>query len=286
MKVAVTGASGFIGRHVLAALAHLPDIEVIASARSVNPPAYLPKGFTYIPFDIADRSMNAYDALGAPDILMHLAWGGLPNYRSSHHFEEELPRQYAFLKSMVENGLGSLLITGTCYEYGMSYGPLTEDRTGEPTNAYAFAKIALLNQLLLLKSQQTFGLSWARLFYSYGEGQAPSSLLPLIEAAVARGDARFAMSGGEQLRDYLPAPVVAEYLTRLALQNTDPGIVNICSGEPMSIRRLVETQRASRGWNIEFDYGHYPYPDYEPMAFWGDPSKLEKLLKNCQLADG
>lgn len=48
------------------------------------------------------------------------------------------------------------------------------------------------------------------------------------------------------------------------------GIINCCSGRPISIRRPVEEQIARRGGMIEFEFGYYPYPEYEPMAFWGD----------------
>jgi nucleoside-diphosphate-sugar epimerase len=278
VKIAVTGAGGFIGRHVLTALTHYPDVSVVATSRSANAPGFLPKNFDYVSLDIAEAGSSTYTALGTPDVLIHLAWGGLPNYQSNHHFEEELPQQYAFIKALVNAGLPSVLVSGTCYEYGMTSGCLSEDQVGEPTNAYAFAKISLHRQLLLLKAQRPFALTWARLFYSYGEGQAPSSLLPLLMAAVANGDKRFAMSGGEQLRDYLAVETVADYLAKLALMNTDPGAVNICSGERVSIRRLVEQQKALHGWDIEFDFGKYPYPDYEPMAFWGDVEKLNNML--------
>jgi nucleoside-diphosphate-sugar epimerase len=277
VKIAVTGATGFVGRHVLKALAAREGISVTATARSPVPPDFLPPAFDYMPMDIAVADAEAYQKLGSPDVLIHLAWDGLPNYRSDHHVDDELPKQYAFIKALVDAGLPSLLVSGTCYEYGMQSGALTEDMTGEPSNVYAQAKIALHQQLLQLKTQQTFNLTWARLFYSYGEGQAASSLLPLIQAAVAKGERTFAMSGGEQLRDYLPIAAVADYLVQLALKDADPGTVNICSGEPISIRRLVEEQKALHGWDIEFDFGQYPYPDYEPMEFWGDAGKLNEI---------
>jgi nucleoside-diphosphate-sugar epimerase len=278
VKIAVTGASGFVGRHVLAALAECPAVSVMATSRSAHEPEFLPRGFGYVPFDIATADSATFQRLGAPDVLIHLAWGGLPNYRSNHHFEEELPRQYTFIKAMLDGGLRSILVSGTCYEYGMTSGALAEDQVGEPSNAYAFSKIALHQQLMLLKAQQPFGLTWARLFYSYGEGQADSSLLPLLKAAVGKREKRFAMSGGEQLRDYMPIEAVADYLVKLAVKDADPGAVNVCSGEPISIRRLVEEQKASHRWDIKFDFGKYPYPDYEPMAFWGNATKLKKIL--------
>ncbi|HOP41549.1 MAG TPA: hypothetical protein PLI53_10955, partial [Geobacteraceae bacterium] len=56
------------------------------------------------------------------------------------------------------------------------------------------------------------------------------------------------------------------------------GIVNACSGNPVSVRRLVEERITARGSSIRLNLGYYPYPDYEPMAFWGDTRKLSRLL--------
>ena len=86
------------------------------------------------------------------------------------------------------------------------------------------------------------------------------------------------MSGGEQLRYYLPAAEVAQHLVALALGGADCGIVNLCSGRPTSVRALVEGWIAQNRWAITPALGHYPYPDHEPMAFWGDRRKLDRCL--------
>ena len=49
------------------------------------------------------------------------------------------------------------------------------------------------------------------------------------------------------------------------------GSINLGSGRPVSVRSLVTAWIAQNGWNITPKYGELPYPDYEPMAFWGDP---------------
>jgi len=281
MKVAVTGASGFIGRHVLNALAERGATKIVAVSRKVF--NELPKTARHVALDIADASEADYERLGRPDVLLHLAWGGLPNYLSLHHFERELPAQYHFLRAMVAAGLPSLLVTGTCYEYGMMSGELVEDATLPPSNPYAYAKVALRRQLQFLKAQQPFNLTWARLFYMWGEGQAPTSIYPLLRAAVARGDASFPMSRGEQLRDYLPVTEVAEALAALA--GRDAGTVNICSGRPVSIRSLVEGWIAENHWSIKPELGRYPYPNYEPLAFWGSRSKLDATLNRQASTD-
>jgi nucleoside-diphosphate-sugar epimerase len=103
----------------------------------------------------------------------------------------------------------------------------------------------------------------------YGEGQNPNSLLTMLDQAIQRGDPSFNMSGGEQLRDYLPVTEVATRLVKLLEHPELSGVINICSGAPISVRRLVENRIAERDASIKLNLGSYPYPDYEPMAFWG-----------------
>jgi dTDP-6-deoxy-L-talose 4-dehydrogenase (NAD+) len=276
MKIAVTGASGFIGRAVLAALSRR-GIGAVACARS-NLDAIAAFGHQAVAMDLHNAPADAFAQLGRPDVLIHLAWAGLPNYRSLHHVESELPAQYCFLRGLVEAGLPSLVVAGTCFEYGMQSGPLHEDLPTRPGNPYGFAKDALRRELEFLKAAQPFVLTWARLFYLHGEGQAETSLLPQLRKAVAAGEKVFNMSGGEQLRDYLAVDEAAGHLVSLAIASRDVGPVNVCSGRPVSVRRLVEGWIRDNGWTIGLNLDHYPYPDYEPMAFWGERRKLDDIL--------
>jgi len=277
MKVAVTGASGFIGRHVLEELAKHP-VDVVAVVRNTARRIQAGPRVQVVRVDLASPPPAAFAAMGRPDVLIHLAWGGLPNYRSLHHLETELPDQYRFLADLVKEGLPAAVITGTCLEYGMQSGPLGETLEARPNNPYGYAKDALRRQLQFLRSAHPFALTWARLFYMYGEGQAENSLLPQLKRAVERGESRFAMSGGEQLRDFLPVKDVAASLVALALRKADIGVVNVCSGKPVSIRTLVEGWLRENGWNIQLNLGQYDYPEHEPMAFWGDRAKLDAFF--------
>jgi dTDP-6-deoxy-L-talose 4-dehydrogenase (NAD+) len=278
VKVAVSGATGFIGRHVVAALENA-DVETILLAR---PAAQLPESWQrhrVARIDVHAPPAHAFDVLGAPDVLIHLAWSGLPNYRSLHHFEHELPAHYALLKALVEQGLGAMVVAGTCFEYGMQSGPLDEAKDAQPDNAYALAKDALRRQLEALQAQRPFALTWARLFYLHGEGQAETALWPQLKRAAEAGAPTFPMSGGEQLRDYLPVAQAASHLVGLATKRRGYGVVNVCSGEPVSVRVLVEGWIAAHGWSIRPELGRFPYPAHEPMAFWGDATKLRRSLQ-------
>ena len=278
LKVAVTGASGFVGRHVLKTL-RAADVDVVAVTRTPQKLADQVDRVKVVQLDVGESDRNVFTLLGQPDVLIHLAWGGLPHYHSSHHYETELPQNYTFLRKMITSGLSHLVVAGTCLEYGMQAGKLSEEMICSPANSYAFAKHALGRQLTFLQSHITFSLTWARLFYTYGEGQADSSLWSQLNSALARNEQTFDMSGGEQLRDFLPIEKMARYLVALAFKRSDVGVINICSGKPISIRALVEEWIAESRKAIALNLGRYPYPDYEPMAFWGSAEKLHRTLE-------
>lgn len=285
LRVAVTGASGFIGRHILAELA-TRAVDIIAVTRSASRISGQTGVVNIVEMDIAQADTDSYDRLGRPDVVIHLAWDGLPNYHSLHHFETELPRQYRFLAGLIKAGLPALVVAGTCFEYGIQSGALDENMPALPATPYGFAKHALYQQLVFLKSRYPFSFTWARLFYTYGEGQAGNALFSQLKAAVKRGESCFNMSRGEQLRDYLPVTRVARHIVSLTLAMQHCGIVNVCSGVPISVRSFVETLIEEQGWSIRLNRGYYPYPDFEPMAFWGDSSKLETYLaQGCPIVE-
>jgi dTDP-6-deoxy-L-talose 4-dehydrogenase (NAD+) len=276
MKVAVIGAGGFIGRRVLSALAG-EKTEVIAVARDLEQVSDLPAA-KRVALDVCEPSDNAFERIHSPNIVIYLVWGGLPNYRSLHHFETEPGLHYRFLKSLVLQGLTSLVVTGTCAEYGMRCGALSEDMPPAPVHAYGHGKATLCKNLELLQHVHPFHLTWTRLFYTYGDGQHESSLFSQLRSAVMRKDRTFDMSGGEQLRDYLPVEQLGRHIVAMARQCRDIGIVNVCSGRPQSVRTMVETWLAEYEWEIDLNFGHHPYPDHEPMAFWGDRTRLDEAL--------
>jgi dTDP-6-deoxy-L-talose 4-dehydrogenase (NAD+) len=277
MKVAVTGATGFIGQHVLVEL-ETRAVESIALVRPFSKKTLGLIRCRVVQFDLHTAPPNAYELMGYPDVLIHLAWSGLPNYKSLNHFEQELPAQYRLLKKLIESGLQTLVVAGTCFEYGLQSGSLSEGLPMRPSTPYGFAKNTLRCQLEYLKATHPFQLAWARLFYLYGEGQIETSLFSQLKNAVERGDQFFNMSGGEQLRDFLPVTTIASHLVTLALAKKDIGVVNVCSGIPISVRKLVEGWIKDNGWSIKLNLEQFPYPDYEPMAFWGDPQKLSSLF--------
>lgn len=280
MKILVTGATGFIGQHVVSTL--LADGQKVIATSSNEEKAKTFDWYSevdYVEFDYHKESLDYYNYFGKPDALIHLAWNGLPNYNEPFHIEENLPVNCRFLKSFIKNNIGKLVVSGTCYEYGMQDGCLPESCCTQPVTQYGLAKDTLRKYTEYILKESTTSFNWVRLFFLYGKGQNPRSLLPQLEKAIADGDEIFNMSMGEQLRDYLPVEKAAQHICKIVMQKDVQGIVNCCSGKPISVRRLVENYISANDANISLNLGYYPYPEYEPMAFWGDNTKLEKIVK-------
>jgi nucleoside-diphosphate-sugar epimerase len=289
-KILVTGASGFVGQYVVAELIRNGHAVIASSAD----PDKARQSSWFDQADYISLDLSAFDPakgystlnpatdyfrwFGEPDRLIHLAWEGLPNYKDNFHTEVNYPRHAAFLENLIRHGLSDITVIGTCLEYGMQEGELREDLPAKPANPYALAKDMLRHRLEELQANSPFTFRWARLFYMYGKGQNPKSLLSQLDQALEAGAEVFNMSGGEQVRDYLPVEKVAAYLTRIALQEEVTGIINCCSGHPVTVKELVVDYLRRNHKEISLNLGFYLYPDYEPMKFWGDNHKLRSII--------
>lgn len=284
MKILVTGATGFVGRHLVRALLD-NGCSVRAVARNAGTAARMPwiNEVEFIAADVHAPLLDVAQLTHGVDALAHLAWPGLPNYQGLFHFEQNLFADYSFIKRAVEAGVKQVMVTGTCFEYGPQSGPLGEDTATAPDNPYGLAKNTLRQFLEHLQVNQPFTLQWARLFYLYGEGQNPNSLLAALDRAIDAHEPHFNMSGGEQLRDYLPVEQAAGGLASLLRCREFSGVVNCCSGEPIAVRTLVERHVQSRNATIDLNLGHYGYPAHEPMAFWGTTERLHSLKSRIEV---
>jgi nucleoside-diphosphate-sugar epimerase len=289
MRIAVTGASGFLGRHLLAAIVRWrmetdQALDIVATARRLRHDLPRHPGVEWLALDLATPPPDPFATLGRPDVLIHLAWEGLPNYQSPHHLSTELPRQRRFLEAVVQGGLPALLVAGSCAEYGRQQGRLAEDLPARPVHPYAVAKDTLRCQLEQVAAAAGCRMTWLRIFYLFGDGQPERTLYSQLMRAIARGEAAFDMSTGDQVRDYVPvgraAAVICSLTARLARGCEGDGIVNLASGRPQTVRSLVRQWVNEADASIRLNCGALPYLAHEPMALWGDATKLERLVGN------
>ncbi|MEO8859167.1 MAG: NAD(P)-dependent oxidoreductase [Burkholderiaceae bacterium] len=236
MKVLLTGASGFLGRHVLDAL-HNARIEVVVLGRTR-------------PAGIAEPSFIAADLLVTQDLapcmhaagashLLHLAWvTEHGRYWTSPENLRWVEATLRLVQAFCESGGQHVVVAGTCAEYAWDERPCREDDTALlPGTLYGTAKDATRRLLEALCVQEQVRFAWGRIFFPFGPGEGAARLLPrLIEALKGRA-APFGV-GVAARRDFLYASDVAQALVTL-VQGAAAGCFNIGSGEATAVGELV-----------------------------------------------
>lgn len=229
-------------------------------------------------FDLLDPETWQALLSSHPELVILLSWPGLPQYRDPIHLTQTLPACLRLLEALIAAGLKRLVVAGTCYEYGLQNGALRVDQPADPVNAYGIAKDALRRFVASRCPQADVRWCWLRIFYPYGPGQNANALLPSLQRAIQSGDREFAMGSGRELRDVLPVEQVARQLLQLSQHPHAQGIFNGGSGQPISLRELVEQRIAAANSPIRLRLGAYPGRPDEPPAFWADMSTWQALM--------
>lgn len=280
MRILITGATGGLGRLIIPLLIEAGH-EVIATSRSIDKAktlAFFDK-VTYIPFDISKpTAINLFYLFKKPDTVIHLAWDKLNDYRAEEHVSSILEQQKTFVFNLISNGLKDFNGIGTCYEYGLTEGELTEDTIGKPVLPYPKGKKLLYDYLEGLKTEFDFSCKWIRVFYVFGEIYGRKNLYTMLNTAIGEGKETFDMSAGEQIRDFLTPQQIATIITQISVQQKVQGIINCCSGEPVKLKDYIQDYLSQKGSHLKLNPGVYPYPDYEPMNTWGNTEKMKRAI--------
>lgn len=282
--ILVTGACGYLGNEVIELLLRKKCCSIIASdvdAKRAQKMSWF-KSVRFMAYNLESRQPKLYKYFGNPDSVIHLSWAGLPNYKKLFHIEDNLVNNIYFLKSLAESGLKRITITGTCMEYGLVNGQLSEQMPTNPITSYSVAKDTLRKYVEFLAKEYGVDYRWLRIFYIFSTRQNGRGVISQLDDAIRAGKKEFNLSGGEQLRDFLPIEDVVCHIVNIALQDKQNGIFNCCSGKPVSIKTLVQEHVKNLGTSIKLNFGYYPYPDYEPMAYWGENDRLRQVFSKTK----
>ncbi|RCX01737.1 MULTISPECIES: NAD-dependent epimerase/dehydratase family protein [Kosakonia] len=284
MKIAVTGAGGYIGKHVVRALALMHhDVSAIVYPGTNN--VVLPEnGNTISPTLIEMDILEATDeqiirVFGQFDAVLHLAWNAGFNHHDQSHISNVM-RHYSFLKALITAGVKNISVAGTMHEIGYHVGEITENTACNPINPYGIAKNFLRQACIYEMEKACVSLKWLRMFYITGDDRNSNSIFAKIIAAEDAGKETFPLNSGEMLYDFIDIDCLAQQIATATIQTDIHGVINCSSGKPKSLRTAVENFIAQHKLKIKPEYNVYPARPYDSPAIWGDSSKIEKIMAN------
>jgi dTDP-6-deoxy-L-talose 4-dehydrogenase (NAD+) len=275
-KVLVTGANGYIGRHVVTELLDL-GFEVIAAdirTDGVDPRA------EKINASIFDPKDDYFEFFGKPDVLIHMAWRDGFVHNSINHMGD-LSGHFKFLANMIDHGLKNVAVMGTMHEVGYWEGAIDENTPCKPLSQYGIAKNALRQALLAYAAGKDVNVYWLRAYYILGDDAHNHSIFAKILEAANEGKTTFPFTSGKNLYDFITVDQLAKYIALASTQTEVAGIINVCTGKPMSLADRVEQFIKDNKLSIKLQYGAFPDRPYDSPGEWGDPTKINRILKNA-----
>jgi nucleoside-diphosphate-sugar epimerase len=280
MRILVTGAAGFVGSEVVRSLL-AEGQQVTAVDRVQESPRHLTaatlSGVTAVALDLERREeVAALLEATRPEGLVHLAWYANPaDYLVSRANLSSFATSIAVVEAALAAGCRKIVIGGSCVEYAIQDRPLLESDPADPRTLYAACKHAAWEITRVLAQTAGAELAWARIFHIHGPGENRRRLLPWVAGQLRAGCA-VPLTDGTQVRDHLHVADVAAGLTTL-LRSGAEGIYNVCSGEPVRLRRVLEVLGELVGRTELLQFGELPHRPNDTMFLAGDNTRLRGL---------
>ena len=278
-RLLVVGGNGFVGQHVVTQAAALGwSVTSLSLSRARGD--VLP-GVIYVTANITDPdSLRA--ALPAASYEYVVNCGGYIDHTLYFRGGRQvLEAHFSGLMNIVDrldrSALKGFVNIGSSDEYGGMPAPQAEILREVPISPYSIGKVAATHLLQMLHRTENFPATTLRLFLTYGPGQDGRRFLPQIISGCLQGKT-FPASAGGQLRDFCHVQdTVAAVFAALQSPAARGEVINIGSGKPVSIRKMIELVQALVGTGRP-EYGAIPYRAGENMELYPDISKAQRLL--------
>lgn len=267
-KVFVTGATGLIGKELIAPLTE-NGFEVYALALEENlptiPHVHWHKGNLFDPACVENLLAQIQ-----PQYLLNMAWATTGNYQTANINFDFLCAGIHLLKVFHANGGKRVVFAGTCLEYAPQNHPIKETDPVAPSSPYALCKQLLYRATESFCGQNNLSFACGRIFYVYGKNEAPTRLTASIIRNLQENQT-VSVSHAQLIKDYMYTADIARAFVAL-LDSSVQGAVNVCSGKGISLAEYATA--IARRLNKEnlLDLKELPTP--QPPQIVGDNTRL------------
>lgn len=279
MRVLVTGASGFIGRWVVAGLTRRGHSVIAVRRRSVADDTGPDRAVHWRLANLLNPvEVESLFASEQPDGLVHCAWDTTPGaYWTSPDNLKWVAASLQLMDAFVRFGGHRAVVVGTSAEYDWSGDETLHEETSltAPVTLYGVSKNALREVLQHWGRTNDLSLAWARVFCPFGVREHPARLVPRLIEQLASGNP-LPFDNGTLVRDFLCVQDLGDALA--AIFDADfEGVVNAASGRDLSIAALVKLIAARVG-NDQVRFGVLPDPESQPKRVVADTTRLNQRV--------
>ena len=277
MKCFVTGASGFVGGHVVRMLAEsrIPFGVLVRNESSGRKLEHLAPHIKMFYGDMHNDSALS-EALESfqPDTILHLGWSGVAS-KNRDGAEQLLNLQTSIKLFQLARDFGvrAIVALGSQSEYGPKSIVIDEDCACAPTTMYGATKLASSAIGVQFCKLSQIRFVWLRLFSCFGPGDHAGAMIPSLITSLLAGE-KPALTAAKQLWDYLYVNDAAYAVVHAASNAAMNGIFNLASGEAVELRKVVECIRDQIDIAMPLGFGEIEYKSGAPMNLEANVCKL------------
>lgn len=289
-RVLVTGAGGFVGRHLVRRLLS-EGAEVYCILKSGSPDEPVPDGFdgaTCLWYDGTTDKIFEIVRTSRPDTVFHLA----SLFRAQHSTEEVEPLILSnvlfgtqILEALARLGQPSVgfVNIGTSWQH-------FDDADYDPVCLYAATKQAFMDVMRYYINAEGLKATTLSFFDTYGSDDPRPKLFGLLRSA-SEGEDPLAMSPGQQILDLVHIDDILEALVT-AERLLGEGEIGrgeefaISSGRRLTLREVAKIYEAATGRVLKIEWGGRPYRAREVMIPWQSGAMLPGWKATVALEDG
>ncbi len=285
-RILISGASGFIGKNLVDKLIDKNnDLMLVGRNLDMFKTNIIKKKI----LDLGDVNYDCQELINFnPDVFIHLAWEGIPNY-SEEFSKKNYLNTLRIIKNIVEfTNCKKIISTGSCWEYndGNIEGKCKENIEIKPKKPFSIYKKKILDEISIITKKKNIIFNWLRLFYVYGPGQKKESIIPSLIETI-RNKKTLNINYPANKNDYIYVDDVIKFIKIFINQHVPSGIYNIGSGKGIEVKNLLKIiDKEVNGTNDLYKkYLSIIDENKRNQNFYACTKKIEKYFKNFKLVD-